>query len=307
MITQNDNRKKIPYARPVPRSFAAAWESKKEGAPRRYSRSPSPRRFDDPWHGDIPPPRHHRPSEDDYHAIDDRRPPPDHDRPPPAVEERLPPPFDPPLPGGPPHKDQGPLDYDQNHYPEGPNIPDPVRGHGDDSYVDQTQMDVEPYQEYGIENNHERSFPPSGRGDFAPFRGRPAPPGQGPPGRRDWNSRMSEENIYRDEDFLLNAEELYGPEYAELLAMENLDETLLANYELEREAMGLSDKNREMHSKPKPNGPPRPPRGMFRGRPGPRGRGMVRHKSPVPLMSLGFEGRGRAAPRRMRRGRRPMM
>jgi len=56
LVQQENSKKKGHYSRPVPRSFAAAWESNKEGAPRRpRSRTPSPPRdrFDEPpppWH-----------------------------------------------------------------------------------------------------------------------------------------------------------------------------------------------------------------------------------------------------------------
>nr|XP_002129198.1 pre-mRNA 3' end processing protein WDR33 [Ciona intestinalis] len=55
----HDHRKKIPYSRPVPRLFAAAWDSNKEVA---RHRSPSPPRFKDQNY--YPERRFHRPRDD---------------------------------------------------------------------------------------------------------------------------------------------------------------------------------------------------------------------------------------------------
>ena len=49
---QESNKKKIPYARPVPRSFAAAWESNKAGHHQRRSPSPRRDRYHDDWKRD---------------------------------------------------------------------------------------------------------------------------------------------------------------------------------------------------------------------------------------------------------------
>ena len=261
-----DNRKKIPYARPVPRSFAAAWESNKEGAPRRYSRSPSPRRYDD-WHRDeVPPPPMPRPRRplldiapaDGVHVIDDSD-----DLP--SANDRIPPPFEAPPP---------PPKLDQFH--EGPD-------------VNSMRPDDDVYHRPGMHQQpHEQDF---AHRDFRE-------PDQGlPPESSGWGPGRTSDAVYDEELLLRDAEELYGADYAELLMMDNLDETLLANYERERQAMGLNEPEKLVNL----NRPSRPPRGGPRGRGGPpRGRGG--RGKPVPLMSLGFDqGRG-GPPRRMRRG-----
>ena len=299
-----DYRKKIPYARPVPRSFAAAWESNKEGAPRRYSRSPSPGRYDDPsgWHRDDAPPssmpRSHRSypassavdHSEDFILVDDHLIPVDPDSklvppPQPPIDEPLPPPFK-----GPPGSGLPPPEFDHNLYPEGQVIND-SNNTRDEYYKEKSFNNMGEFPE------DNRDFPPKGPPprDYMPERG-PGKPHErrGPPLEiQEWS--MPKKEVVIDEEFLRNAEELYGAEYAELLAMDNLDETLLANYELEREALGLKDKDMDFHNS---SGPPPPPPRHFRGRGGPpRGRGR-----PQPM----FEGRGRGAPRRMRRGgRRP--
>ena len=287
-MTQIDNRKKIPYARPVPRSFAAAWESNKEGAPRR---SPSPRRFDEPlpppppWHRDeINTQRHHnRPPDmdisppDNIHILDDHSNP--SSRPP---GERIPP-FEPPPP--PPS--------DIVVYPDGPDI---SMSEGPD-----------------LQNNAHRpgERPPEfmGPGGSLP-----------PPERKNWGAPASNDQV-TEEDLLRQAEELYGSDYAELLAMDNLDEALLANYEREASVMNEPETAMKpllrrggpgpMRSRGGPGrgGPTRgvPARGvplrggLVRGAPGRgvplhRGRGRIK-----PLMSRNFDERGRGPGRRMRR------
>ena len=265
-MTQIDNRKKIPYARPVPRSFAAAWESNKEGAPRR---SPSPRRFDEPprWHRDDI--RHHRPSEmdkpppDNIHVLNDNP-----NMPPRPPVDRMTPFEPPPLP---------PPPTDVVVYPDGPAV----------------EMREGPFKGGPDMPNNDHNFAPGGRppefmGSGGPMLPHPHSDGQ------NWGPLASNEDV-SEHELMRQAEELYGADYAELLAMDNLDEALLANYE--REASVPNEL--EM----------RPPRrggrgGPMRGRGGPPRGGRGRSK-PKSLMSIGFDERSRGGPgRRMRRGNR---
>nr|CAB3267694.1 pre-mRNA 3' end processing protein WDR33 [Phallusia mammillata] len=172
IMVQHENRKKIPYARPVPRTFAAAWESNKAGAPRReWSRSPSPPpprrdRFDEPppWHrGERMPPRfRHGPPGHDRH-------PRDHENPLPPIDDRRPPPEFrrgrlSPEPGPPPDFRPGPdrrpsLDFPPDGpYPEHPIDRDMVDDrhfvdnppHGDMKFITHNQREAE----FDTPNNH---------------------------------------------------------------------------------------------------------------------------------------------------------
>ncbi|CAK8698355.1 pre-mRNA 3' end processing protein WDR33-like [Clavelina lepadiformis] len=345
IAAQNDNRKKIPYTRPVPRSFAAAWESNKEGAPRR-SRSPSPNRYEEQYgwrRNDRPPPRIHRPhlrgemrSSEDYipmergmeEFVEVRRPLLEH---PPDPEGRLPP-ADYPPPSGPPRRpslndqprnidyEQDPREQSQDYYPEDKSYhePRPMPPHPDNGiYNEQNHIvgeypNQQEYEEFGgpIENNvnfhnEDRGLRPS-RGRYGPPRGRGRVfPRESMPERVDWHESGNEDQQF-SQDYLPGNQDGYCQTDNNYIGREH---GAGGTYNLiEQEELAYNKLEMQLkHGGPLLGRGMNHPRRPFRGHGPPRVRGRGTGRG-APRYLLEHDGapRGRP-PNRMRRGmRRPM-